>query len=200
MRRASLAVPTSASRGQIPKPFAQLVDEIVASIVKPEHPTKTLTLYSELRARGGHLRLRDVASWSVSTPLDFYNGLLQCAGRAGKAETIKRLLDDMVLSGIDRPIATYESAMRLLAARKFHREALSVYDRMVGDGLEASPVTLSCLVCSAAEADESDRAITFFDRLVAVDKPSVRACMTVLRVHANRKDWGASLDVLRGMR
>jgi len=89
--------------------------------------------------------------------------------------------------------------MRLLAGKKFFKEALSVYDRLAADGLEPSPISLSCLVSFAAELGDYTRSISFFERLSARSEPSIRACMTVLRVHAKQKDWEASIRILRDM-
>jgi pentatricopeptide repeat protein len=140
-----------------------------------------------------------VAAGSKYTALDYFSALVQSAGRAGKPHLIEELLDDMMRLGIERPLSIYESAMRLLAGKKFFKEALSVYDRLNADGLEPSPISLSCLVSFAAELGDYKRSISFFERLSARSEPSIRACMTVLRVHAKHKDWEASIRILRDM-
>ena len=50
-----------------------------------------------------------------------------------------------------------------------------------------------------AEVQEFDRAISCFDRLASMTTPSIRAYMTILRVHARRCDWKSSRDVVRHM-
>jgi len=76
---------------------------------------------------------------------------------------------------------------------------MCVYERLEADGLVPSPVTLSCLINFAIELGELDKAIYFFDRLSNVSTPSIRACMSILRVHSKRKDWARSVDVIREM-
>merc|ERR1740138_587690 len=89
--------------------------------------------------------------------------------------------------------------MRLLAGKKNFKEALSVYDFLVRDGLEPSPVTQSCLVGFAAELGDNDRAVKFFEEFSSRCLPSIRACMTILRVYASRKDWESSLALYHTM-
>jgi len=60
-------------------------------------------------------------------------------------------------------------------------------------------VTFSCLIGFAAEVNEGQRAIEFFERLCKLTTPSIRACMVVLRVHGRRQDWDSSLAALRQM-
>merc|ERR1719253_1882019 len=71
---------------------------------------------------------------------------------------------------------------------------------MVSDGLHPSPDTLSCLISFAVEVKEFDRALGFFERLSEVATPSLRAYMTVLRVHSNGNDWPRSVALLEDMR
>merc|ERR1719336_251157 len=89
--------------------------------------------------------------------------------------------------------------MKQLAGQKKHKTALSVYDRLVFDGLEPSVVTFSCAISFAVEVNEFDRAIELFEQLCKMTTPSIRACMTVLRVHARRQDWTSSIADLRKM-
>merc|ERR1719456_557105 len=44
-----------------------------------------------------------------------------------------------------------------------------------------------------------DRAVTFFESMLGACKPSVRACMTILRVYARQEDWAKTLETLRHM-
>jgi len=89
--------------------------------------------------------------------------------------------------------------MKLLASKKCYKEAMSVCTRLEADGLEPSPVTLSCLVSFAVETGDSDRAINFFKRLSSSSTPSIRAYMTVLRVYSRRQNWAESLAIIRDM-
>eukprot|EP00421_Protoceratium_reticulatum_P012483 CAMPEP_0168403956 /NCGR_PEP_ID=MMETSP0228-20121227/24393_1 /TAXON_ID=133427 /ORGANISM="Protoceratium reticulatum, Strain CCCM 535 (=CCMP 1889)" /LENGTH=88 /DNA_ID=CAMNT_0008417569 /DNA_START=88 /DNA_END=351 /DNA_ORIENTATION=- len=87
--------------------------------------------------------------------------------------------------------------MKQLAGQKFYHLALNIHDRMVADGLEPSAVTCSCLISFAAEVGELDRAAHFFEKLASLTTPSIRAYMTVLRVHGRRQDWPAALATFR---
>merc|ERR1719421_1515578 len=104
--------------------------------------------------------------------MDVYAALLQCAGNLGRPDFVETVLGDMKAAEIQRPLTFYETAMKVLAAKKCYKGALAVYAHMEADGLEASPVTLSCLISFAVELGESDRAICFFQRLAACSTPS----------------------------
>jgi len=54
-------------------------------------------------------------------------------------------------------------------------------------------------VSFAVELGDSDRAISFFNRLSACSTPSIRAYMTILRVYSRCQNWPKSLAVLRDM-
>jgi len=130
---------------------------------------------------------------------DFYISLVQCVIRDGQPHLVEGILDDMSRDGITRPRAIYESAMKQLAGQKQYQLALRLYDRLILDGIEPSAVTCSCLIGFASELGELDRAVGFFDKLVTISTPSIRAYMQVLRVHAKRQDWESSLALFRDM-
>lgn len=176
-----------------------LTQQVELAIASRIPAVRALSAYACFRADGRHLHIAEIltADGSRHTAVEYFSALIQSAGRAGKADIVEQLLDDMKEAGVSQPLSIFESAMRLLAGKRFFREALSVYDRLVREGLEASPVTLSCLVGFAAEIDECDRAIEFFRRLEELNAVSMRAAMTVLRLFARRKDWPSSADVLR---
>jgi len=132
-----------------------------------------IAVYEELKAAGDHNVLKDAAKSVKQQPAALFSLLVQCAGRVGQPELIETLLDDMAQLGIDRSIAFYESVMKMLASKKCYKEALSICSRLEADGLEPSPVTLSCLINFAVEVNECDRAIGFFKRLSAVSAPSI---------------------------
>jgi len=136
---------------------------------------------------------------SSRQPAEVFNLLVLCAGRIGRPDLIEPFVEDMVEAGIDRSLGFYESTMKMLASKKCYKEALSVCSRLEADGLEPSPVTLSCLIVFAVEVGDSDRAIGFFNRLATTGMPSIRAYMTILRVYSRRQDWSRSLALIRDM-
>jgi len=158
-----------------------------------------LAIYAEMKTNGEHTDIKDCLVGGKKSPADVYGVLVQCAGRLGRPDLVAGLLDDMVSARIDRSLGFYESTMKMLAAKKCYKEALSVCSQLEADGLEPSPVTLSCLINFAVESGESDRAICFFNRLASTGKPSIRAYMTILRVYSRRSDWSKSLALLRDM-
>jgi len=168
--------------------------------VKNGNAEEALSLYAELRSSGQYLQIKDLARQSKRhSALDFYAALLQSAVRASKPQQVQGLLDDMKEANIERPLAFYESAMKVLSSKKFYKEALLIYDTLTADGLKPSPVTLSCLINFTAEIGDYDRAIGFFEQLASTSTPSIRAYMTALRVHSKRQDWNRSLQILRSM-
>lgn len=207
------AAPPAAARKQITtnqstgRSVWQIADEVIDGMKEQQSMKfagRALALYDELRARlrEDGLRLsevRTVGRLSKYSSIDFYTTVIHCAIRAGRHHLVQGILDDMCEQGVARPLAFYESTMKQLAGQKQYHLALSVFDRLSGDGLKPSAVTCSCLIGFAAEVGELQRAVGFFDRLSALTTPSIRAYMTVLRVHAKRQDWPASLETIRDM-
>lgn len=181
---------------------AQVMDEVVESMREmpgTKSANKALALYADLQSNMKDLRINEVARRSTCSAADFYTTLVQCAIRIGKYHLVEGLLDDMAKQNVARSLAFYESAMKQLAGQKHYHLALSMYDRLIADGLEPSAVTCSCLISFAAEVGELQRAIGFFEKLSSITTPSIRAYMTVLRVHAKRQDWPASLATFHAM-
>lgn len=158
-----------------------------------------LALYEDLKATNEKSAWQDALKFGKHRPVEVFNMLVQCAGRVRQPELVEIFLDEMTSAGIDRPLAFYESTMKMLASAKCYKTAMSVCDRLEADGLEPSPVTLSCLVSFAVELGDSDRAISFFNRLSACSTPSIRAYMTILRVYSRCQNWPKSLALLRDM-
>lgn len=181
---------------------AQIINEAIYSMKEmpgTKSANKVLSLYSDLHNNFKDMRILEVARRSNHSADEFYTTVVQCAIRVGKYHLVEGLIDDMVQQGVARPLAFYESAMKQLAGQKHYHMALNMYDRLVADGLQPSAVTCSCLISFAAEVGELQRAIGFFEKLSSLTKPSIRAYMTVLRVHAKRQDWPASLATFRDM-
>jgi len=184
---------------------ASILDEIVSGM--KEQPSlrgamRALQMYHEdlrplLHADG--LCLQEIGRFSKNSPAELFTTLVHCAIRAGRYHVVEGLLDDMVDQKVHRSLTFYESAMKQLAGQKQYHLALAVHDRLEADGLRPSSVTCSCLIGFAAEVGELQRAVDFFEKLAETSTPSIRAYMTVLRVHAKRQDFKASADILRDM-
>jgi pentatricopeptide repeat protein len=179
-------------------PFAQLADDSISMRI----PTaRVLSRYAELKA-SSQLSIIEKELAATSSPHSvsaFYQSLIQCACRGGQPELVESILKDMEAIGCPRSIEFYESAMRLLAAKKSFKEALAVHAWLERDGFVASAVTQSCLVSFAAELGQDEKTIHFFENLCKAGPPSLRACMVVLRAHAKRQDWEASVSRFRRM-
>jgi pentatricopeptide repeat protein len=178
--------------------LAQKVDCMINCASKRQS-AEALAMYKEMKANGEYKAIKDLARLSRKRPTDVFTMLVQCAGSVGRPELVEVLLDDMTAAQIERPLAFYESTMKMLASKKCYKEAMAVCSRLEADGLEPSPVTLSCLISFAVEIGEADRAIGFFERLAACSMPSIRAYMTIFRVHSRRQDWTKSLALIRDM-
>ena len=122
---------------------------------------------------------------------------MQCVATSGKSHLLEGIVDDVVNQTLKRPLVFYQTAMKQLAHLKQPRLALKVYDRFAADGLVPSENTCSCRVSCAADVGDLDKAIGFFESLSSRTTPSIRAYMTILRVHSKRQDWQASLATFR---
>jgi len=169
----------------------------------PAHTTRTvnhvLNLYENLLTKLAEQDLRLSEAAALHQTVECYASLVYCVIRASRYNLVERLLDDMVSQGVARPLHFYESTMKQLAGVKKYKLALSVYDRLAADGLQPSAVTLSCLINFSVEVGELQRAISFFKALSSVNTPSIRAYMTVLRVHSMRQDWPSTIWTIRDM-
>jgi pentatricopeptide repeat protein len=187
------------SGGNLTRQDASQKAEMVLQLANRRQAVDAMALYEELRSNHQQEMVRACLCNRKQRPIDVFGMLTQCAVRAGRPELIELLLDDMALAGVHRSLPFYESVMKVLASKKCYREAMSVYSRLEADGLEPSPVTLSCLINFAVEIGELDRAIGFFERLAESSTPSIRAYMMILRVHSKRQDWTKSVEVIRHM-
>jgi len=180
------------------------VDEICASMQSDSRlaaAARNVELYRELqhvlKAKGSTIM---EATWYARySSFDLYNCMVQCVVRTSQYHLVECLIQDMAQHGIARPLSFYEAAMKQLAGRKQYQLAMDVYKHLDEDGLTPSNITYSCLVSFAAELGEYDQAVSFFGKLSAKTTPSIRAYMTVLRVHGKRQDWPASLATFREM-
>jgi pentatricopeptide repeat protein len=194
------ATTTAAPKQNDGKSSSMTLDDFVERTISARiQTTVAITYYSELKQAKRQFMINECLAKSEYSGLDFYSAMIQCAGRAGRPHLVVDLLDDATKAGVKCTLTVYESAMKLLAAKKCFAEALQVYDRLEREGLEPSPVTFSCLVGFAGELGEADRAIAFFNKLAAKDVPSIRAYMTVLRIYSQRKDWVASQTLVKDM-
>lgn len=185
-------------------PAARLINEIVECVrsqQKTQLASYTLLLYKEVSEilAAEDLKVPEVARLAKYGALDLYTALMQSAIASGEYDTVQVLLDDMISHGVARPLSFYESIMKQAAGLRLHSLALQVYDRLEADGLQASAVTCSCLIGFAAEVGELDRAVSFFEMLSRTTTPSIRAYMTILRVHAKQKNWRASVALMHDM-
>jgi len=192
------------TEGAVQSPAARIFDSIIDRVLS-KRSEEALVLYGELRARGQHLHITELlhaslrAKPSSFSALDIYGALVVSAIGGSQPQLVEDLFDDMCLAQVERPLGFYESTMKVLAGRKYYREALSVYDRLDSDGLKPSLTTLSCLISFASECGELERATGFFEQLAATSNPSIRAYMTILRVYSQKQEWTKSLKVFQSM-
>jgi len=185
------------SRTSVQPGAVKTVDKII-ELSSTKNATEALALYRDFYAKEGD-ELQAILRSARRSGLDFYSSLVQSAVRIGRPEMVEELLDDMTNALIERTLSFYESMMKVLAGKKYYRQALDVYKRMEREGFKASPVTLSCLINFSAELGDLDSAIAFFEELSATSKPSIRAYMVALRVYSKRQDWPNSIDIVRRM-
>eukprot|EP00747_Dinoflagellata_sp_TGD_P141778 gnl/TRDRNA2_/TRDRNA2_176171_c0_seq3.p1 gnl/TRDRNA2_/TRDRNA2_176171_c0~~gnl/TRDRNA2_/TRDRNA2_176171_c0_seq3.p1 ORF type:complete len:797 (-),score=181.03 gnl/TRDRNA2_/TRDRNA2_176171_c0_seq3:54-2444(-) len=192
--------PTGTAAGKFDA--STLIDEVCD--IMNDNPSlrscnRVLALYAMWQSNSKTVSLPTVIKSCKHSAVDFYSTMAHCAIRLGKLDLVEGVIDDMAQHGISRPLVFYESLMKQLAGQKHYQLALAMYDRLVADDLEPSAVTCSCLINFATEVGELERAIQFFNKLSAISTPSIRAYMTVLRVHARRQDWASSLATMRDM-
>lgn len=176
-----------------PLALQQFVDEVISTRMPA---AKALTDYEEMRKIGLHMRIEKDLIGSSHSAVDFFRALVQCAGRSGRPALVELILDDMADAGVELPENIYESAMRLLSGKSCFKEALRVYKRMLQQNLEPSLTTMSCVIGFSAELGDFEEAATTFDQLCNRGVPSVRACMSILRVYTKKTEWAASRQLL----
>eukprot|EP00811_Abedinium_folium_P034157 NODE_7062_length_1613_cov_1.731494.p1 GENE.NODE_7062_length_1613_cov_1.731494~~NODE_7062_length_1613_cov_1.731494.p1 ORF type:complete len:469 (-),score=132.12 NODE_7062_length_1613_cov_1.731494:111-1517(-) len=175
----------------------QILEEINEAL-REEACYQALDLYAELRALG-EVAVDSPRRRRQQTPLAVYTALLQCAIRGSRFELVEGIFDDMVAKSVRRTPSFYEGAMKQLAGKRQFAIALRVYDRFAEEGYKPSAVTCSCLVDFAVQVGDVERSLAFFSQLKGMTTPSIRAYMTVLRLHARTQDWPAAFATLRDM-
>jgi len=203
-RQAESHLPSAAFAEDAKGRLGRSVDDLVAvgrGRASVRSADCTLEHYSRLREsmKQFGLAVPQVCRFSRHSPLDLYACLVQNAVRGSKCYLVEQLVDDMDFFGVDRTLVFYEATMKQLASQRHYRLALSMYDRLLADGFKASAVTCSCLVNFAAEIGEFNQAADFFKQLSTLAVPSIRACMTILRVYAKQQNWPAALTTFRNM-
>jgi len=158
-----------------------------------------IAIVEEIKATGENISFQDALTCGKHRPIDIFNMLVQCAGRIGRTELIEVLFEEMTSAGIPKSLAFYKSTIKMLASKKYYKEGMYVYSCLEADGLDPSPVILSCLVSFAGELGDSERAISFFNRLAACSTPSFRDYTAILLVHSRDHNWSKSVAVLGDM-
>jgi len=87
----------------------------------------------------------------------------------------------------------------MVTSRKYYKLGMHVYSCIEADGVEPSPVILSCMICIAGELGDSERAISFFNRLAACSIPSLNDCTAIVLAHSRDHNWQESVALLRYM-
>jgi len=173
----------------------RLFDDVCSA----KNPKAVLEIYEEMKATGSDQKLGELEKRSRHTAQDFYNGLVQCAVRQGKPSLVEGFIVNMRESDVPRTRAFYEGAMKMLAGKREYQQALAVHAQLEKDGIEPSATTYSCLVNFAVEVNELELAVKFFEQLSAIQTPSIRAYMTILRAFSKRSDSTNSIRILNDM-
>jgi len=173
--------------------------ELLIDCASQRRDADAIAIFEEIKATGESIALLDALKCGTHRPVDVFNLLVQSALRIGRTELIQVLFGDMTSAGIKRPLAFYKSTMKVLASKKLYKEGMYVYSCLEADGLEPSPVMLSCLVSFAGELGNSESAISFFNRLAACSTPSFRDYTAILLVHSRDHNWSKSVAMLRDM-
>jgi len=189
-RKAQVFVVSESSKDSL-----RLFDDVCSA----KNPSMAVEFYEEMTTTGLASGLKAFEKHSRHTAQDFFNGLVQCAVRQGKQALVERFIIDMREADVPRTRAFYEGAMKMLAGKRLYHEALAVYSQLEKDGMEPSAVTYSCLVNFAVEVNELDLAMKFFEKLSALQTPSIRAYMTILRAFSKRQDGTNSIRILNDM-
>jgi len=152
-------------------------------------------LFREALSRHRHAPLACFGSLSEK----MFLGLISCCvhwGRDGQADEVMEAMREL---GVPRSLHFYAAVMKIHAAKQHFSKALALYDTLVSDGLEADSVMLNCLLHFAVDCGQPARALEFFDQLCCMARPSVKAYMTVLRIHAKDNDFRSSIRLFRMM-
>jgi len=96
-------------------------------------------------------------------------------------------------------LAFYQSTIKMVTSRKYYKLGMHVYSCIEADGVEPSPVILSCMIRIAGELGDSEGAISFFNRLAACSIVSLRDYTAILSVHSRDRNWPECVALLRYM-
>lgn len=98
----------------------------------------------------------------------FYIAICQAFIRTNMPNSVSDVITHMrEVSGVERTYEFYESVMRILAAARKHREAISIYDQLTKDGMKPQPHMLTCLVNFSFDLGLYQQCRDFFQLLKA---------------------------------
>mmetsp|Transcript_28797 Transcript_28797/g.69161 ORF Transcript_28797/g.69161 Transcript_28797/m.69161 type:complete len:597 (+) Transcript_28797:159-1949(+) len=160
---------------------------------------RVIDTFLEMRNRDQASALLGACEELDVDPEEIFKQVSVAALRCRRLDLCSEIVAYMKQASVPRSLEFYESVMRMLASKKMYHESLQMFDELTNDGLVPRAVTYSCLINFALEAGELDRAISFFAKLEEVSEPSIRAYMTILRVHSKRGAVGAALALFRRM-
>eukprot|EP00747_Dinoflagellata_sp_TGD_P182008 gnl/TRDRNA2_/TRDRNA2_36069_c0_seq1.p1 gnl/TRDRNA2_/TRDRNA2_36069_c0~~gnl/TRDRNA2_/TRDRNA2_36069_c0_seq1.p1 ORF type:complete len:601 (-),score=133.40 gnl/TRDRNA2_/TRDRNA2_36069_c0_seq1:196-1998(-) len=180
---------------------ARFVEDIVQRAITSRSPEDVLAMFNEMHSRG---KMQNIEAWTAEelgshTKLEFFSAVVKCAALTAQPALVIEIFDDMEAAGVRAPLELYDNVIRILSGKKHFGGAIAVYDRMLTQGIKPTTIMLSCLVSFAAELSDWNRMMSFFEELGAIETPSIRTYMTVLRAHAKRGDWAGTRKAFEDM-
>mmetsp|Transcript_44383 Transcript_44383/g.78004 ORF Transcript_44383/g.78004 Transcript_44383/m.78004 type:complete len:691 (+) Transcript_44383:113-2185(+) len=112
---------------------------------------------------------------------------------------ISRFLEDMQDFGFPRTVDFFASVQKLLVNHRMFQDALWLHDIMIEDGVTPNSSMYIGFMNVAISCKQWKRAIFFFEEGGKLGPPTMRTYMTVLRVHAQNKDWRTATKLLDRM-
>jgi len=158
--------------------------ESLIDCAKRREDAAAIAIFEEIRSTCEKTDFPDALKCGKHKAVEVFNMLVQCAGRIGRTELIEDLLGDMTSAGIRRPLAFYQSTIKMVTTQKYWKLGMYVYSCIEADGVEPSPVILSCLIRIAGELGDSEHAISFFNQLKACSIASLHDYTAILSVHS----------------
>jgi pentatricopeptide repeat protein len=112
----------------------------------------------------------------------------------------QQFLADMRTFSFPRTIEFYTSVVKMFSNDCQWNSVLMLEAEMVADGIDPDNAVLVAFLNAAVAADDAGKTFHFFRGLAKLGPPTLRTYMTVLRVHARRKDHCGAVQLIDNMK
>lgn len=131
-----------------------------------------------------------------------YTTVVHGLGLAGRIDTARKLLDEMISQGCLPSVATYNAFIQVLCKKDSIQNALEVFDEMLRRGYTPNATTYNSLIRGLFHGGETVRAMDFMEKTMRRSegcKPNVQTYNIVIKHWCEEGEVAKALELVRRM-